>query len=186
MDALGPGGRLARHRAGDDAGDEGHAAEPVDAGDHGGRARTRRSVGTCAATCVRCTTSSPTCFAACKREGGIHPERDADTEAWIFVAGSLLVSVADRLGGPLAPEDFEAIKTERLRWLTGEARSVSTNVPERGVWLEAETPRHRRAAHNRSEGRRAIHSPVGQATVSRAQARGKGGTAGKPQVSPPE
>jgi AcrR family transcriptional regulator len=54
-------------------------------------------------------------------EGGIHPDRDADTEAWIFVAGSLLFSVADRLGGPLRPEDFEAIKAERLRWLTGAA-----------------------------------------------------------------
>jgi AcrR family transcriptional regulator len=52
-------------------------------------------------------------------EGGIHPERNVDAEAWIFVAGSLLVSVADRLGGPLGAEDFEAIKTERLRWLTG-------------------------------------------------------------------
>jgi len=51
--------------------------------------------------------------------GGIHPDRDPDTEAWIFIAGSLLVSVADRLGGPLKAEDFEAIKTERLRWLTG-------------------------------------------------------------------
>ena len=51
--------------------------------------------------------------------GGIHADRDADTEAWIFVAGSLLVSMAHRLGGPLRPEDFEAIKTERLRWLTG-------------------------------------------------------------------
>ena len=54
-----------------------------------------------------------------QEQGGIHPERDPDTEAWIFIAGSLLVSVADRLGGPLKAEDFEAIKTERLRWLTG-------------------------------------------------------------------
>lgn len=54
-----------------------------------------------------------------QEEGGIHRERDVDTEAWIFIAGSLLVSVADRLGGPLKAEDFEAIKTERLRWLTG-------------------------------------------------------------------
>ena len=52
-------------------------------------------------------------------EGGIHAERDPDTEAWIFVAGSLLVSVADRLGGLLKAEDFEAIRAERLRWLTG-------------------------------------------------------------------
>ena len=54
-----------------------------------------------------------------QEQGGIHSDRDPDTEAWIFIAGSLLVSVADRLGGPLKPEDFEAIKTERLRWLTG-------------------------------------------------------------------
>ena len=54
-----------------------------------------------------------------QEQGGIHPDRDPDTEAWIFIAGSLLASAADRLGGPLKTEDFEAIKTERLRWLTG-------------------------------------------------------------------
>jgi AcrR family transcriptional regulator len=54
-------------------------------------------------------------------EGGIAAERNPEAEAWIFVAGSLLVSIADRLGGPLRPEDFEQIKHERLRWLTGEA-----------------------------------------------------------------
>ncbi|MEX2048330.1 MAG: TetR/AcrR family transcriptional regulator [Gemmatimonadota bacterium] len=52
-------------------------------------------------------------------EGGIHAERNVDAEAWIFIAGSLLVSVADRLDGPLGTEDFEAIKSERLRWLSG-------------------------------------------------------------------
>ena len=52
-------------------------------------------------------------------ESGVHADRDPDVEAWIFVAGSLLVSIADRLGGPLRAEDFEAIKRERLRWLTG-------------------------------------------------------------------
>ncbi|MDQ3671411.1 MAG: TetR/AcrR family transcriptional regulator, partial [Actinomycetota bacterium] len=46
-----------------------------------------------------------------QEQGGIHADRDPDTEAWIFIAGSLLVSVADRLGGPLKAEDFEAIKT---------------------------------------------------------------------------
>jgi len=55
-----------------------------------------------------------------QEQGGIHPERDPDTEAWIFIAGSLLVSVADRLGGLLKAEDFEAIRSERLRWLTGD------------------------------------------------------------------
>jgi len=56
-----------------------------------------------------------------QEQGGIHAERDPDTEAWIFIAGSLLVSVADRLGGLLKAEDFEAIRSERLRWLTGTA-----------------------------------------------------------------
>ncbi len=53
-------------------------------------------------------------------EGGVRPDRDPDAEAWIFVAGSLLVSIADRLGGLLGAEDFAKIKTERLRWLTGQ------------------------------------------------------------------
>jgi TetR/AcrR family transcriptional regulator len=52
-------------------------------------------------------------------DGGMHPDRDADAEAWIFLAGTLLVSIADRLGGPLRGEDFDAIKRERLRWLCG-------------------------------------------------------------------
>lgn len=51
--------------------------------------------------------------------GAIHPDRDPDVEAWIFVAGTLLVSIADRLGGPLTSADFEAVKAQRHRWLTG-------------------------------------------------------------------
>jgi AcrR family transcriptional regulator len=53
-------------------------------------------------------------------EGGLHPDRNPEAEAWNFIAGSLLVAVADRLGGPLRQEDFDAIKRERLAWLTGE------------------------------------------------------------------
>ena len=52
-------------------------------------------------------------------EGGIHVDRNPDAEAWIFVAGSLLVTIADRLGGLLGPDDLEQIKAERIRWLTG-------------------------------------------------------------------
>jgi AcrR family transcriptional regulator len=62
-------------------------------------------------------------FAACLRRvqdaGAIPLDRDVDAEAWIFIGGSLLVSIADRLGGPLTAEDFDAIKRERQRWLTG-------------------------------------------------------------------
>ena len=56
---------------------------------------------------------------AVQAEGAMPADRNADAEAWIFVAGSLLVSIADRLGGPLTNDDFAAIKAERLRWLTG-------------------------------------------------------------------
>jgi len=58
---------------------------------------------------------------AAQRAGAIHPDRDADVEAWIFVAGTLLVSMADRLGGPLTRDDFAAIVAQRHRWLTGAA-----------------------------------------------------------------
>ena len=51
--------------------------------------------------------------------GGVAPDRDPDAEAWIFIAGGLLVSVADRLGGVLGHDDFTAIATQRYRWLTG-------------------------------------------------------------------
>jgi AcrR family transcriptional regulator len=51
--------------------------------------------------------------------GGVAADRDPDAEAWIFIAGGLLVSVADRLGGVLGHDDFTAIATQRYRWLTG-------------------------------------------------------------------
>ena len=52
--------------------------------------------------------------------GGIAADRDADAEAWIFLAGILLLSVADRLGGVLDDEALAAIAAQRIRWLTGE------------------------------------------------------------------
>jgi AcrR family transcriptional regulator len=51
--------------------------------------------------------------------GGIPADRDPDAEAWIVIAGSLLISFANRLGGVLTEKDFAAIKTQRLRWLLG-------------------------------------------------------------------
>src|SRR5262245_14976987 len=38
--------------------------------------------------------------------GGIPADRDPNAEAWVFVAGSLLASFADRLGGLLSEDDF--------------------------------------------------------------------------------
>jgi AcrR family transcriptional regulator len=51
--------------------------------------------------------------------GGVPADRDPEAEAWIFVGAALLLSFADRLGGLLGPEDFEAMATQRRRWLTG-------------------------------------------------------------------
>jgi len=51
--------------------------------------------------------------------GGVYDDRDPDAEAWIFVAGGLLLSVADRLGGVLDHETFLSIARARHRWLTG-------------------------------------------------------------------
>lgn len=51
--------------------------------------------------------------------GVVHADRDANAEAWIFVAGIMLVSVTDRLGGLLSAEDFAAILVQRHRWLAG-------------------------------------------------------------------
>jgi AcrR family transcriptional regulator len=51
--------------------------------------------------------------------GVVPADRDPDAEAWIFIGGGLLRSVADRLGAVLGAADLEAITRERLRWLTG-------------------------------------------------------------------
>ena len=51
--------------------------------------------------------------------GAVPPDRNPDAEAWIFIAGGLLRSVADRLGGLLDDEDLAGIQRERVRWLLG-------------------------------------------------------------------
>ncbi len=51
--------------------------------------------------------------------GGIAHDRDPDAEAWIFVAGGLLLTVADRLGGLLGEDELAAIGASRVRWLAG-------------------------------------------------------------------
>ena len=58
--------------------------------------------------------------------GAMSADRDPAAEAWIFLAGGLLRSFADRLGGILGTAEFAAIGRERRRWLAG-----STD-PERG------------------------------------------------------
>ena len=51
----------------------------------------------------------------------IPPDRDPDAEAWVMIAGGLLRSVADRVGGLLSEQDLAAIQHERMRWLLGDA-----------------------------------------------------------------
>ena len=54
------------------------------------------------------------------QDAGTMPgDRDADAEAWVFLAGGLLRSFADRLGGLLGQAELAAIGRERLRWLSG-------------------------------------------------------------------
>jgi AcrR family transcriptional regulator len=56
-------------------------------------------------------------FRRCQDAGGIPRERDANAEAWIFLAVGLLATFAQRLGGVLSERDLDAIRRERLRWL---------------------------------------------------------------------
>ena len=53
-------------------------------------------------------------------EGAVHPDRDADAEAWIFVAGGLLGAIGRRVGGLLSDEDFDRIRASRRTWMLGE------------------------------------------------------------------
>jgi AcrR family transcriptional regulator len=50
--------------------------------------------------------------------GSVHPDRDADAEAWIFVAGGLLGTIGRRVG-LLKETDFESIRNSRREWMTG-------------------------------------------------------------------
>jgi AcrR family transcriptional regulator len=50
--------------------------------------------------------------------GVLHPERDPEAEAWIFIAGGLLATIDGRLGGLLG-HDLQRVKAERRRWMHG-------------------------------------------------------------------
>ena len=51
-------------------------------------------------------------------EGAIAAERDADSEAWIMLAGGILGMVGRRVG-LLDDAELQAIRAERLAWLRG-------------------------------------------------------------------
>jgi hypothetical protein len=51
-------------------------------------------------------------------QGAIAAERDADSEAWIMLAGGILGMVGRRVG-LLDDKELQAIRTARLSWLRG-------------------------------------------------------------------
>ena len=51
-------------------------------------------------------------------EGVLEPSRDAEAEAWIFLAGGILGMVGRRIG-LLDDEDAARIRAARLEWMTG-------------------------------------------------------------------
>lgn len=54
-----------------------------------------------------------------QENGSMPADRDPGAEAWLFLAGGLLRSFADRLGGVVSSAEFVAIGRERRRWLSG-------------------------------------------------------------------
>jgi AcrR family transcriptional regulator len=53
---------------------------------------------------------------ASQAEGSVEPDRDPVAEAWLFIAGGLLVTIDHRLGGFLGG-DMERVKRSRKAWL---------------------------------------------------------------------
>ena len=51
--------------------------------------------------------------------GAVQTDRDPEAEAWIFLAGGLLVTVARRLGGLLSADDLDRIRASRRAWMCG-------------------------------------------------------------------
>jgi AcrR family transcriptional regulator len=56
-----------------------------------------------------------------RARGTMPPDRDAYAEAWVSVAGALLLTVAERLGGLLGPDDLARISRSRKAWLLPDA-----------------------------------------------------------------
>jgi AcrR family transcriptional regulator len=56
-------------------------------------------------------------FVAEQARGAVPAERDAYAEAWIVVAGALLLTVAERLGGLLSSDDLDRVSRARRAWL---------------------------------------------------------------------
>jgi AcrR family transcriptional regulator len=51
-----------------------------------------------------------------QQEGYVHEQRDAEAEAWLFIAGGLLATIDHRLGGLLG-SDLEKVRAARRQWM---------------------------------------------------------------------
>ena len=51
-----------------------------------------------------------------QRNGHVHADRDADAEAWLFIAGGLLATMDHRLGGLLG-KDLQKVRAARKEWM---------------------------------------------------------------------
>jgi len=52
-----------------------------------------------------------------QEHGAVHPDRDPVAEAWLFMAGGLLATIDERLGGLLGA-DFERVRASRRAWMS--------------------------------------------------------------------
>ncbi|MHB8470690.1 MAG: TetR/AcrR family transcriptional regulator [Gaiellaceae bacterium] len=52
-----------------------------------------------------------------QEEGGLHADRDADAEAWVFLSGGILGMVGRRVG-LLSDEEIGRIRSARLEWMS--------------------------------------------------------------------
>jgi TetR/AcrR family transcriptional regulator len=64
--------------------------------------------------------------------GVVFPERDAQAEAWIFMAVGLLGSIGRRLGG-LVEGDFPRILAARREWMAGVATDPEEDLAIEGI-----------------------------------------------------
>jgi hypothetical protein len=60
-----------------------------------------------------------------QERGVVNAERDAVAEAWLFVAGGLLTTMDNRLGGLLG-DDLERVRTERKRFMLAEPAATNS------------------------------------------------------------
>jgi AcrR family transcriptional regulator len=62
--------------------------------------------------------------------GVLHADRDPQAEAWIFVAGGLLATIDDRLGGLLG-DDLDRVRDARRRWMMVDPGSPRSSPQKR-------------------------------------------------------